>query len=117
MKIGIVSSGNETLSLFKILTKFDHEYFIFHDQTHFPFGSKDMEYILLEIKKSIQILLKQGVEKIIVDPLYEIALLQDKQVKEYVLPVFTEYSSFVFSHSLVGKIGLLCEEGTNNKAQ
>jgi hypothetical protein len=35
---------------------------------------KDFEYIVKEIKKSVQFLVAQGAENIIVDPLYELAL-------------------------------------------
>jgi hypothetical protein len=38
-------------------------------------------------------------------------------VKKYIFPLFTKYCLFAFSHSLVGKIGLLCEEGTFVQAQ
>jgi glutamate racemase len=74
MKIGIVSSGNDTLALRKILTKYDHEYLIYHDQTFFPFGGKDFEFILKELQKAVQYLVKQGVETVIIDPVYELAL-------------------------------------------
>jgi hypothetical protein len=53
MKIGIVSSGNETLALWKILTKYNHEYLVYHDQSFFPFGSKDFSFIGEEIQKAV----------------------------------------------------------------
>ena len=59
MKIGIVSNGNETLALWKILTKYNHEYLIYHDQLHFPFETKDFDYILKEIKKAVSFLKEQ----------------------------------------------------------
>ena len=105
MKIGIVSCGNETLALWKILTKYDHEYFIYHDQLHFPFGMKDFDYMLQEIKQAITFLKEQGVEGIILDPVYELALLQDQEVGKDILPVFKTYlMKYVFPFSLVGKI-------------
>ena len=105
MKIGIVSSGNETLALWKILTKYNHEYIIYHDQLHFPFGAKDVEYIGEEIKKAVSVLKEQGVEKVILDPIYELILLQDEEVKNDILPVFKTYlTEYVFPYSLVGKI-------------
>ena len=59
MKIGIISSGNDTLTLRKILTKYDHEYLVYHDQTFSPFGAKDFAFILEEIKKAVSFLLSQ----------------------------------------------------------
>ncbi|MDR2190676.1 MAG: hypothetical protein LBP53_05885 [Candidatus Peribacteria bacterium] len=59
MKIGIVSSGNDTLALWKVLTKYDHQYLVYHDQTFFPFGQKDLDFILHEIQKTIQFLREQ----------------------------------------------------------
>ncbi|MDR2540657.1 MAG: hypothetical protein LBD11_02485 [Candidatus Peribacteria bacterium] len=53
MKIGLISSGNDTLSLWKVLTKFDHEYLVYHDQLHFPFGEKEVNFIVEEIKKAV----------------------------------------------------------------
>ncbi|MDR0860972.1 MAG: hypothetical protein LBO09_08665 [Candidatus Peribacteria bacterium] len=53
MKIGLISSGNDTLALWKILTKFDHEYLLYHDQLHFPFGEKESNFIQEEIKKAV----------------------------------------------------------------
>lgn len=53
MKIGLISAGNDTLALWKVLTKFDHEYLVYHDQLHFPFGEKDLETITKELNKAI----------------------------------------------------------------
>jgi hypothetical protein len=75
MKIGIVSSGNDTLALWKILTKYDHDYLIYHHQLYYPFGTKDFTFILEEIKKALSFLISQGAEQVILDPVYEIALL------------------------------------------
>ena len=101
MKIGIVSSGNDTLALRKILTKYDHEYLVYHDQTHFPFGTKDFTFILEEIKKAVSFLLSQGAETVILEPVYELALTGGSPI----LPLFTTYlHTYAFKHSLVGKI-------------
>lgn len=44
MKIGIITSGNENLTLFKFLNKFNHEYFVYYDQNNWPYGDKNFEY-------------------------------------------------------------------------
>ena len=36
MKIGIISSGMETLALFGFLTRYDHEYIVYYDSLHAP---------------------------------------------------------------------------------
>jgi hypothetical protein len=118
MNIGIISSGNESLALFKFLTTYDHHYFIFHDQTHFPFGTKDVAFILEEIKKEIRFLKIQGAEIIILDPLYELLLLQDEKMKEDILPLFSSYlQQYVFMYSLVGKLGILTDVASKEIAQ
>ena len=104
MKIGIISNGNETLALFKVLTKYSHEYLIYHDQTHFPFGTKNLDFTIIEeIKRGIAFLVSQGAEKVIVDPVYELALCGEGN--EVVLPLFRTYlQEYAFRYSLVGKI-------------
>ncbi|MDR0650998.1 MAG: hypothetical protein LBG59_06470 [Candidatus Peribacteria bacterium] len=102
MKIGIVSSGNETLAIRKVLTKYNHHYLLYHDQTFFPFGSKDFSFILQEIHKAIRFLREQGAEAILLDPVYELAL---HQKETDILPLFTTYlQAYAFRYSLVGKI-------------
>ncbi len=51
MKIGIITSGNDTLSIFKFLNKYDHEYVIYYDFLNQPYGDKPFEYNLEAIKK------------------------------------------------------------------
>ncbi|MDR2416239.1 MAG: hypothetical protein LBD75_06675 [Candidatus Peribacteria bacterium] len=115
MKIGIISSGNETLALRKILTKYNHEYLVYHDQTFFPFGSKDFEFMLKEIQKAVQFLKEQGAEVILLDPVYELALAADEPT---LLPLFTTYlQKYVFKYSLVGKIGIVTDIGSSNEVQ
>jgi len=101
MKIGIISSGNDTLALRKILTKYDHEYLVYHDQLHFPFAEREFSWMIQEIEKAVSFLVAQGAEAGIVDPVYEMALL----CKEGILPLFTTYlQNYAFKYSLVGKI-------------
>lgn len=115
MKIGIISSGNDTLTLRKILTKYDHEYLVYHDQTFSPFGAKDFAFILEEIKKAVSFLLSQWAEKIILDPVYELSLLGEE---EHIFPLFTTYlQEYAFKHSLVGKIWILTDFGSADEVQ
>ena len=119
MNIGIISSGNDSLALFKMLTKHDHQYFIVHDQTHFPFGSKDTAFVAQEIKNHLQFLKTQGVEKVILDPVYELLLREDsdENMKEMLLPLFQKYLEHAFQYSLVGKIWILTDFASKDLVQ
>lgn len=118
MNIGIISSGNQSLALFSFLTKYNHKYLIVHDQTHFPFGSKDVSFILAILKKHIQFLKQEWAETIIVDPIYELLLLQDEEVKGDILPLFKAYlHDYVFRYSLVGKLWILTDVASSGLTQ
>ena len=107
MKIGIVSSGMETLAFFRFLTRYDHEYLVYYDSLHTPYGDKNFSSSLQAVEKGIQWLQDQKVDAIIVPPVYELYFLQQKR-KSQILPLFQSYLlQEVFPHSLVGKFGLL----------
>ena len=109
MKIGIISSGMETLALFRFLTRYDHEYLVYYDSLHAPYGDKNFSSSLQAVEKGIQWLQDQKVDAIIVPPIYELYFLQQKR-KNQILPLFQAYLlQEVFPHSLVGKFGLLWE--------
>ena len=104
MKIGIITSWNDTLALFKFLQRYDHEYVIYYDFLNRPYGDKTFEYSLTQIEKWIGFLTKKGCEKIIVPPIYELALLKWWSKRE-ILPLFQTYlHNYCFKHSLVGKL-------------
>ena len=106
MKIWIITSGPENLTLFKFLAKYNHEYVVYYDFFHRPYGDKTFDQSLECVEKWIAYLTKQRVEAIIVPPIYELALLE-KKTKANILPLFTNYvQQYCFTHSLVGKIGL-----------
>lgn len=111
MKIGIISSWNDTLSLQKILTKYDHDYIIYHNQTFFPFWQKDFNFITQNIQNHIDFLVSKWAETIILDPIYELHFRQ--QADSYsskVLNLFETYlQESVLPHSLVWKIWLLTD--------
>lgn len=117
MKIWIITSGSETLTLFSFLSKYDHEYVVYYDFFHRPYGDKTFDQSLACVEKGIEYLTKHGVEIIIVPPVYELALLEKKS-KTKVLPLFSTYiHDYAFTHSLVGKIGLLWDFADVEKAQ
>lgn len=103
MKIGIVSSGQETLALFSFLSRYDHEYLVYYDSLQAPYGEKNFSTALLAVEQGIARLKNAGAEAIILPPVYELALL--KKGEKLILPLVEE----VFPHSLVGKLGLLGE--------
>lgn len=109
MKIGIISSGMETLALFSFLTRYDHEYIVYYDSLHAPYGEKHFSSSLQVVEQGIIWLQKQNVDTIILPPVYELHFLQ-KSEKNQIFPLFQTYLlQEVFPHSLVGKLGLLGE--------
>lgn len=118
MKIWIISSWSETLSLFNFLGKYDHEYIVYYDFFHWPYGDKTFDQSLVCVQKWIDYLLNQNVDAIILPPIYELYIMQNlefkpclpvgKVQKKHILPLFSRYvSDCCFTHSLVGKIGLI----------
>lgn len=119
MKIGIISSWTETLSLFKFLTRYDNEYLVYCDQTNFPYWEKSLDYTLECIEKAGEFLTQKWAEIIIVDPVYELALKHsDKKLWFKVLLLFQKYlHEYAFKHSLVGKIWILSDFWSSKKVQ
>ena len=93
------------LTLFKFLTTYDHEYIVYYDQSHQFYGDQTFEESLLNVQSWIGYLTKEGVDYIILPPVYELAL---STAKNNILPLFKEYvMKECFAYSLVGKIGLI----------
>ncbi|GHW02388.1 hypothetical protein AGMMS50249_1740 [candidate division SR1 bacterium] len=114
MKIGVITSGNDTISLRSIFTRYDHEYLIYHDQLSFPFCQKNFDFITKKLNDDIDFLTSKGAETIIVDPIYELALREN----HFILPLFQTYlRNEVLPHSLVGKLGILADIGSQNAVQ
>jgi len=130
MKIGIITSWNDTLTLFRFLQGYDHEYIIYYDFLNRPYGDKTFECSLEQIQKWIWFLIKKWCEKIILPPIYELALLNASLEKGYspaklekgalwdrdllttsekelksILPLFQTYlHNLCFTQSLIGKL-------------
>ena len=118
MRIWIISSWNDTLSLFAFLNHHEHEYFIIHDQTFFPYWTKNFAFIIEQIKHHIKTLKEKGVEKILLDPIYELFFLNDWSYQNDLFPLFSHYLHHeVLPHSLVGKIGILTDPWSHEIAQ
>lgn len=102
------------LTLFKFLTKYDHEYVIYYDQAHQFYGDQTFEESLLNVQSGIDYLIKEWVDYIILPPIYELAHFvrswgnEEERKGGKILPLFTEYvmkECFAYSH--VGKIGAI----------
>lgn len=111
MKIGIVASGNDMLSLFKILNKYDHEYVIRYDFLYWPWGNKWIDFVMWRAKVWIEFLQKKWVDVIIVPPIVELWLIvwteKNDTKNTNILPLFSEYlKEYCLKYSLVGKIWL-----------
>ena len=119
MKVGIISSGIDTLTLFQFLTRCDNEYLVYCDQTNFPYWEKSLDYILDCIEKAGEFLTQKWAEIMIVDPIYELALkYSDKKLWFKVLPLFQEYlQEYGFKYSLVGKIWILLDFWSSSNVQ
>ena len=119
MKIGIISSGIDTLALFQFLTRYDNEYLVYYDQTNFPYWEKSLDYALECIEKSGKFLAEKWAEIIIVDPVYELAFkYSDKKLWFKILPLFQKYlHEYAFRRSLVGKIWILSDFWSSSNVQ
>ena len=122
MKIGIITSWNDTLTLFKFLQRYDHEYIIYYDFLNRSYGNKPFEYSIEQIKKWIWLLIEKWCEKIILPPIYELALLHEnsKNLSFYdsIIPLFETYlHKYCFTHSLVGKIWIFGDYADIQMAQ
>lgn len=99
------------MALFKFLTKEDHEYIVYYDSAHWPYGDKSFEYSLELVQVGIAYLTKQKVDMIILPPIYELYIMQSSEFKiqkKKILPLFTTYlKEYCFTYSLVGKLGLI----------
>ena len=121
MKIWIITSGSETLSLFKFLSLYDHDYVVYYDFFHWPYGDKLFDQSLTCVERGIEYLSTQGVDAIIVPPVYELYLSQSSKLKVWskkILPLFTTYLlEYCFRYSLVGKLGLFWDFADIQQAQ
>lgn len=94
------------LGLFRVLQKYDNEYFVYYDFLNGPYGDKWFGYSMKKIEIWIKYLIEKWVEKIILPPVYELHYLQSKnKFNDYILPLFQTYVlEYGFKYSLVGKI-------------
>lgn len=106
------------LTLFSFLSKYDHDYVIYYDFLHWPYGDQTFEQSLAYIDQWIAYLTHQGVDAIIVPPVYELFYLQSSSVSYPILPLFTTYlMTYCFPYSLVGKIWLIGDFADLSQAQ
>ncbi len=58
MNIGIISSGNENILLFRYLNRYNHNYTLYYDQNHSFLGDKDFDHAKEIVKKNIEQLIQ-----------------------------------------------------------
>lgn len=105
------------MTLFKFLSTYDHDYVVYYDFFHWPYGDKTFDQSLACVEKGVDYLTKQGVDYIIVPPVYELVLLE-KKTKTSILPLFRTYvHEYCFTYSLVGKLGLFGDFADVEQAQ
>jgi hypothetical protein len=107
MKIGILTSGNDMITLFSFLQRYDHEYYIWYDDACGFWGDKSEEIVMDRIQQGINFLQNQWVENILVPPIIELKIHNEKLFpKTNVIPLFSNYiEKFCFQYSIIGKIG------------
>lgn len=105
MHIGLITSGNENLVLFRLLHRLNFSVTVRQDDLFWPYGDKPFTDVVARIEDGILFLQKQGVKKIILSPIYELFFLQQKKYADDIVPLFTSYLlDSCCSHSLVGKL-------------
>lgn len=114
MKIWIITSGSENLTLFKFLSKYDHEYLIYYDDLLGPYWDKPASLVQAVIADGIALLEKKWVDAIILSPVRELAFRSHSKV----LPLFQRYLlEYCFAFSLVGKMGAIGDRSDIQVAQ
>lgn len=106
MKIGILSSWNDTLSLFKFLHRHNHEYVIWYDDLFSFWWDKPLDVVIDRVKFWLDFLQKQGVEAVLLSPILELLIKSEKIISAIkVINLFETYlKDYCFTYSLVGKI-------------
>jgi hypothetical protein len=101
MKIGVVASGADMLTLRRFLHRYDHEYIVYFDDLLRPYGDKPAKLVQAVIADAMQVLRDRGCEYIILPPVRELAFREQQNI----LPLFQNYVlDYCLTHSLVGKI-------------
>ncbi len=111
MKIGIIASYFDDLYIMSLLNNYDFDYKIYLDWNNWPYQDKWFEKSFEDVQKWIEFLKKQWVKKIIVPPIYEMHMQNDKNI----IPLFTNYLLECLQHSLVGKIGFVWDFADSEK--
>ena len=114
MKIGVVASGTDMLTLWKFLHRYDHEYIIYYDDLLRPYGDKPAKLVQSVIADAIEVLRTKWCEQIILPPVRELAFREEKNI----MPLFQHYVlDYCLQYSLVGKIGLMGDWSDTQVAQ
>jgi len=94
---------------------------VYYDFFHWPYGDKTFDQTLVCVEKGIDYLSKQGVDYIIIPPVYELYIMQNSEFKiqkKNILPLFSTYLlEHCFKYSLVGKLGLFGDFADVEQAQ
>lgn len=112
MKIGVVGSWYETVVLLELLQLQQVDIELYLDRAIWPSAMKSEELVANSMRKGVEYLLTQGVDYIIVPPVYE-SLVQHEKI----IPLFKHYlHACVFPYSLVGKLWVLCNRSDKKLA-
>lgn len=109
------------MPLMEVLNTYDHHYHIFCDWQMRPRGDKNSKLRADRVMRALTYM-EGKVDAVIVPPSIELQMLQNvawaQQKHPVILPLFTTYlQEFVFTYSIVGKLGLLCEQADLEQAE
>jgi len=102
MKIGIFSSWLENLSLLKVLKQYNVDIVVYINQDCWPFEDKILSFQEKYVKKAIEILKNEKVDKIILHPLWELKFIENNLI----FPLYKNLIDKTLKYSIVWKIGL-----------
>ena len=74
MKIGILASSNDMLTLFHILHRSEHHYVIRYDDAHGFWGDLSQDIVLDRVRAGMDFMVSKGVDVVIVPPVIELLL-------------------------------------------
>lgn len=123
MHFGIITAGNENLILCKYLNELGCTYTIWYDSLFWPYDDKPFAIVKDRILAGIKFLQQQNVSNIIIHPIFELLLIENKEKVKTdennisrdffknpfgIVPLFHFYLyMYCFKYSLVGKIGIV----------
>jgi len=87
----------ENLSLLKVLKQYNVDIVVYINQDCWPFEDKTLSFQEKYVKKAIEVLKKEKVDKIILHPLWELKLLEN----DFIFPLYKNLIDETLKYSIV----------------